>query len=388
MKPLSQWLRGLNRAGRAQQRSVDKLVKQLLRAPAGVPKPRVKAPAKPKPKPKPKPKAAPRAAKPRPSRVHIAALPGRWLAFCYMPESAPLSARHMNYWLYLPDKAPPATRAGGMPMVVMLHGCEQSATEFAQGTRMNRLAEQKGYAVLYPQQSLSAHAQRCWKWYDKATQEGGGEVRLIAGTIEQVAERYPIDRSRIYICGISAGAAMANIVALHHPDLIAALGLHSGPAYGAGHGMINALSVMQHGASGQGDAAIAAVLSRRPAFPVMPTILIQGAGDTVVRPINQTHLMRQSLLLNRMPADTAVSVELKPAGRGNRNPANAHQIRDFYVGKKLLLRVAHIEGLDHAWSGGDATLAFNAKAGPDASKMLLDFFSRQRRLRPLDAAAA
>jgi poly(hydroxyalkanoate) depolymerase family esterase len=253
---------------------------------------------------------------------------------------------------------------------------------------MNRLAEQKGYAVLYPQQSLSAHAQRCWKWYDKATQEGGGEVRLIAGIIGQVATRYPIDRSRIYICGISAGAGMANIVALHHPELIAALGLHSGPAYGAGHGMINALSVMQHGASGQGDAAIAAVLSRRPAFPVMPTILIQGAGDTVVRPINQIHLMRQSLLLNRMPADTAVSVELKPAGRGNRNPANAHQIRDFYVGKKLLLRVAHIEGLDHAWSGGDATLAFNAKAGPDASKMLLDFFSRQRRLRPLDAAAA
>ena len=61
----------------------------------------------------------------------------------------------------------------------MLHGCQQTATQFAQGTRMNQWAEQMGYAVLYPQQSVSAHAQRCWKWYDRATQEGGGDVPIL-----------------------------------------------------------------------------------------------------------------------------------------------------------------------------------------------------------------
>ena len=64
-------------------------------------------------------------------------------------------------------------------------------------------------------------------------------------------------------------------------------------------------------------------------------------------------------------------------GRGGRH--NAHQIRDFYDGRKLLLRVAQIEQLEHAWSGGDEALAYNAKAGPDATKMMLDFFGRHHR---------
>ncbi|HEV7815854.1 MAG TPA: PHB depolymerase family esterase [Janthinobacterium sp.] len=349
---------------------------------------------KPEPKPRTRPKAAAvmvkmvlKPAAPRTRalpRSSIAALPGKWLASSHslLPEGLPLSAPRLNYWLYLPAKElPEAFRAKGRPLVVMLHGCEQTATQFAQGTRMNKLAERKGFAVLYPQQSLASHSQRCWKWYDKATQHGGGDVRLIAGLIEKVAAAYPIDRSRIYICGISAGAGMANIVALNHPQLIAAVGLHSGPVFGAGHGPLGALGVMQHGASQRADGAIAEVLAHRPGFPQMPAILIQGQGDRVVRPINQTHLVRQSLLLNRAPADTSVSVALKPGGRpGSRNPANAHQIRDFYVGKKLLLRVAQIERLEHAWSGGDESLSFNTRAGPDASKMMLDFFSKHRRL--------
>ncbi len=398
MVTTSQWLRGLVRAGKAQQRSANKLAKSLFGTPA--PKPRAKAKpkaiAKPvlKPvaklalKPALKPISRPAAVAPRKpaaaARVE-APLPGKWLAGAYsaMPEAGHLPGRRMLYYLYLPDKAPSATMLRkGMPLLVMLHGCDQSATDFATGTRMNRLAEKKGYAVLYPQQSLSSHSHRCWKWYDKATQEGGGDVRLIVGAIEQVAQRYPIDRARIYIAGMSAGAGMANIVALTHPELIAAVGLHSAPVYGAGHGAINALKVMQHGASQHMDGAIGAVLLRRPAFPPLPTILIQGEGDKVVRPVNQAQLMRQSLLLNRMPGTTAVSVEAKPAGRpGSRKPTNAHQIRDFNVGKKLLLRVARIDTLGHAWSGGDSSLHYNDKAGPDASKMMLDFFAKHRRVR-------
>lgn len=408
VKASTQWLRGLVRVGKAQQRSATKLAQSLFGTPA--PRPRAKAKPKPKPTlalapkptlaPSPKPRAAPRAkAAPKPAaaasrakpaaapRAHVAqpALPGKWLASYYSPtpEAGHMPGKRMMYYLYLPDKAPSATMLRkGMPLVVMLHGCDQTAPQFAQGTRMNRLAEKKGYAVLYPQQSLSSHAHRCWKWYDKATQEGGGDVRTIVGIIEQVAQRYGIDRSRVYIAGMSAGAGMADIVALTHPELIAAVGLHSGPVYGAGHGVIGALKVMQHGASQHVDDAIGDVLARRPAFPALPAILIQGEADKVVRPVNQAQLTRQSLLLNRMPAQTAVSVEAKPAGRaGSRNPANAHQIRDFHVGSKLLLRVARIERLEHAWSGGDPSLTYNDKAGPDASKMMLDFFAKHRRVR-------
>ncbi len=279
----------------------------------------------------------------------------------------------MRYWLYLPDKPAPAS---GLPLLVMLHGCDQSATLFAQGTRMNQWAEKKGYAVLYPQQSASAHPHRCWKWYDRATQRGGGDVCLIAGLVQNVTEIYPIDRSRMYICGMSAGAGMANIVALHHPSLFAALGLHSGPLFGAGHSAVGAMGVMQRGAVHRVDSAIEEVLLERPGFPGMPTMLIQGAGDTVVRPVNQSHLARQAMLLNRLPPGGAAASAVKA---GNRR-VNPHSIHDVYDGRKLMLRVAHIEALEHAWSGGDARLSYNCGAGPDASRMLLDFFARHRRL--------
>ncbi|MBB5367419.1 MULTISPECIES: PHB depolymerase family esterase [unclassified Janthinobacterium] len=377
VKPATTWLRGLLRAGKAQQRTARKLAKVLF---APVP-----AQSKPKRKPasatstlKPHSKSPPRA------RKKAAPAPGKWLASHYvpLPELGTLPGRRLPYFLYIPQREPSAAMlARGRPLLVMLHGCEQSATQFAEGTRMNRLAERKGYAVLYPQQSLRAQARRCWKWYDKLTQEGGGDVRLIIGAIEQVAARYAIDRTRIYICGISAGAGMAHIVALNHPQLFAALGLHSGPVFGGGHNLIGALNVMQHGAATRVDTAIDEVLLRQPDFPRLPMLLLQGQADQVVRPVNQDQLVRQSLRLNRMPADTVVTAYRVPASvAGSRTPAHAYAVHDYQVGKALLLRVAQIEHLGHAWSGGDPSLPFNDKARPDASKLLLDFFAGQRRL--------
>jgi poly(hydroxyalkanoate) depolymerase family esterase len=285
----------------------------------------------------------------------------------------------MQYWLYLPDRVPDEQPRRGWPLVVMLHGCHQSATQFAQGTRMNHLAEDKGFAVLYPQQSVTVQAQRCWRWYDRATQEGGAETDVLASLIGSVCERYPIDRRRIYACGLSAGAGMAAILALNHPELIAAVALHSGPVFGAGHGPVGALHVMRHGAAELADAAIRGVLRSRPAasMPPMPALLIQGEDDQVVAPVNQRQLARQWLQLNGLPAGPATRVAVKPAGRGGSR--NAHEIHDYLVGRKVVLRVVRIAGLGHAWSGGDPAQVFNAKAGPDASRMVLDFFGRHRR---------
>ncbi len=282
----------------------------------------------------------------------------------------------MSYWLYLPDREPAPTQAGpGLPLIVMLHGCDQTATLFAEGTRMNQLAETAGYAVLYPQQSVATHPHRCWKWYDRATQQGGGDVPLIVGIINKVMAEYPIDRSRIYICGISAGAGMANIVALNHPELFAGLGLHSGPIFGAGHSTIGALAVMQHGAGMRVDGAIEEVLDRRSSFSPLPTILIQGEDDHVVRPINQVQLARQAMLVNQLPANSPEQV----ATRLGTKRGHPYSVRDVLRGRKVVLRVARIAELKHAWSGGDERISFNSARGPNASKMMLDFFSRQRR---------
>jgi poly(hydroxyalkanoate) depolymerase family esterase len=416
------WLRSLARVGKAQRRTINNLFSPLLGQIAAKPgavvatrtvrKNTLKARAKPKSVLKPalkvktglkslvKVKAALKA-QARPAvrtRPRNAPLPGKWLTDHYrLPQLGALAghpmAQPMSYWLYLPDKVAAAAKQGGLPLIVMLHGCGQSATQFAQGTGMNRLAEQRGYAVLYPQQSLTSHVHRCWKWYDKATQQGGGDVALIVGIILQVVEKHGFDRSRIYIAGVSAGAAMADIVALNHPELIAAVGLHSGPVFGGGHSTLGALDLMQHGDPAGSEDAIADILARQPEFPAMPKILIQGMQDKVVAPINQRQLLEQGLQLNRLASDMPSSTQVTPATvAGSRKPANGYATSDYRAAQdvepnsklkpagEVLLRVTRIEHLDHAWSGGDASLPFNEKAGPDASKMMLDFFALQQRL--------
>lgn len=290
--------------------------------------------------------------------------PGKWLSSHVLNAAG----QRMSYWLYLPVTATARTASKGMPLLVMLHGCQQTATQFAQGTRMNLFAEKRGCAVLYPQQLASSHPQRCWKWYDRATQNGGGDVPTIVDMVNKVLAQYPMDRTRIYVAGISAGAGMANILALNHPRLFAAVGLHSGPVFGAGHNALGALGVMQHGAGAMhADLAVREVMQRQPPFPGMPAILIQGDSDDVVRPVNQVQLMRQAVLLNGL------------AGLPRTTSKRHYRLHDFYEGRRLLLRVAQVTKLGHAWSGGDPALAFNDRAGPNASRMMLDFFARHRR---------
>jgi poly(hydroxyalkanoate) depolymerase family esterase len=371
--PTVRLVHSLARAARSQQSLLTRLLD--VYAPAPRKPPRKSAPRKPPSKPAAQTALPTARARPGPSLPRAT---GRWLAGHYALPLKPgqAVAQSMRYWLYLPDRVPDIVAQRGWPLIVMLHGCHQSATQFAEGTRMNQLAEAKGYAVLYPQQAMSVQAQRCWRWYDRSTQQGDGETAVLAALVGQVCGQHPIDRRRIYACGLSAGAGMAAVLALNHPDLIAAVGMHSGPVFGAAHGQLGALHVMRHGAQAHADAAILGLLAVR-RMPPMPAVLIQGDDDQVVRPVNQQQLVRQWLQLNGLPAGPATRVAVKAAGRGGSR--NAHEIHDYLVGRKVLLRVARIAGLRHEWSGGDPVLKFNAKAGPDASRMMLEFFGKHRR---------
>ncbi|MCC6071378.1 alpha/beta hydrolase family esterase [Massilia sp. GCM10020059] len=359
VKLVQPWLRSLLRNAKKQQRTTARAVKTLLAVP------KVKS----------KNAAAPAVRKTRSKTVSGApaggGLAGQWLSGHYTGLGAHGVLRTMQYWLYMPPAVPPQ----GIPLVIMLHGCDQNANAFAQGTRMNLIAEKQGYAVVYPQQSKASHPQACWKWYDRATQEGGGDVGLIVGIVNTVTASHPIDRSRIYICGFSAGGAMAHIVALNHPGLIAAVGVHSSPLFGAARGAVAAVKVMLHGDARRAGPAILEVLDRQPGFPAMPTILLHGESDRVVRPVNQSHLEQQALLLNRVPAGTTVDI----TSRERTSRTFAYRLRDIRLQRKLLLRVVQISELKHAWSGGDDSLVFNSGPGPVSSKLLLDFFSRHRR---------
>ena len=314
---------------------------------------------------------------------------GAWTRSYHSESGAGSTARRMTYWLYVPYRIAGMADAGHLlptasqpkhiapkpiPLVIMLHGCDQTAPDFAAGTRMNRLAARHGFAVLYPQQSIRAHAQRCWPWYKRSLQQGGDEIALIAGMTLKAIERHGFDRSRVYAAGLSAGAALAQTLAVRHPDLFAAVGSHSGPAYGVASSRMSAFSVMQNGGQ-QVDQPIVHVLQARPDFPEMPMMILQGAMDHVVRPVNARRLVQQFRSLNRL-ADAPTAAPLSKPARGAND---AYRLTDYRRGRKTLVRLCEVAHLAHAWSGGDPSLRYNAAQGPDASALLWDFFKRHRR---------
>jgi poly(hydroxyalkanoate) depolymerase family esterase len=288
-----------------------------------------------------------------------------------------VAGKRMEYWLYRPaGMQADAT----LPLVVMLHGCEQGAVDFAQGTRMNTLGESKGFGVLYPQQSTRAQRNRCWPWFRSEVQAGDGEILLIAAIIRRVVARQGFDPQRVYVAGLSAGAAMAHILALRHPELVAAVGLHSAPVFGAASTPLGAYRVMQRGGLKSVISAIRTVTDTRPGpFPAMPAILIHGQQDHVVRPINFHQLEQQFCELNGLTSTHRQERTYRAAGR-SAHAAHGVDVLDYRVGKKTLLRLCEIHQLNHAWSGGDPALPFNEGKGPDASRMMWTFFAPHRRL--------
>lgn len=380
----SLWLKSMRRMGKAQQAQGLRLFESLL--PKAMPataarRPRLKlvkpAPARP----------AQKARRPTAAQARAAAgLPGTWRkAWFNVPADGPFGhARRMLYWLYLPARAADAP-AAPRPLVVMLHGCKQTAADFAAGSRMNALAERKGFAVLYPQQSATADAHRCWHWYRRDTQRGEGDVGLIAAMIAQVQHKHGLDTSRTYVAGLSAGAALAAIVALRHPELIAAVGMHSAPVFGTTHSPFSAFRAMQHGSGSSYAEAARSLTSTQPGFPGMPAILIHGDHDTVVRRVNADQLAEQFEIINGPVITQSASreepvVRRHPERRGGRRPRHAHQTSTWYAGRKPQLVRCDVDALGHAWSGGDASVEFNEPDGPDASLMMWTFFTYHRRV--------
>lgn len=364
------WFDGFERVITTQQKQNKKLVKLLL-TPATKPPRRSVTPKK---------RSTPFLVieAPQPPDEAAALAPGKWLKFTHVSGvlDGRAGATRMNYWLYLPEKKTQAP----LPLVVMLHGCAQSATQFAQSTRMNQLAEKKGFAVLYPQQARVQNGGRCWRWYKKEVQEGGAEVKSVVAIINNVVDAYRLDRSRVYITGISAGAAMAQIVALTHPQLIAAVGMHSGSVFGVAQTPIEGYKVMQKGAAHDLHDAVRDAVVGQVRFPPMPAILVHGQDDPIVRPVNLAHLAEQFRELLHIAGhqrdELQVKTTDKPAGP---RAGNACRIYEYSSGRKVMLKVCEVVGLEHAWSGGDASVNFSNGRGPDASKLMWDFFARHKR---------
>jgi len=264
--------------------------------------------------------------------------PGRFIKRSYANRAGTRA-----YKTYLPARY----RGQSLPLVVMLHGCKQTPDDFAAGTRMNLLADQLGFIVIYPAQAQGANFSRCWNWFwPRDQQRDEGEPSLIAGMTRQVIERHNVDARRVYVAGLSAGGAMAAIMGTTYPDLYAAVGVHSGLPYASARDAISALAAMQGRRTGAAGP-----------LPSVPTIVFHGDRDTTVHPRNGACAIADAELQSET-GETGGRAYTRTVRRGR--PSLEHWL---------------VHGAGHAWSGGNAKATYTDPTGPDATREMLRFFA-------------
>ncbi|MFG6460474.1 alpha/beta hydrolase family esterase [Roseateles sp. DXS20W] len=292
-----------------------------------------------------------RAAQPLRQRHQSPAGAGSWLTGAVLTTGGP-----RRYGLFRPD----GVRFGEkLPLLVMLHGCQQDAKRFAASTRMNRLAARERFLVLYPEQPRLANAQGCWNWFDTQGGRAWAEAAWIMRAIDQVSVLYAADRERTAVAGLSAGASMAALLATRYPQRFKALAMHSGVPPGAASSALGAVGAMQ----GRREPGVT------PTDDWPPLIVIHGGQDGVVSARNAEAAVQ-------MWSDAAGARAGAPREllRGKRYPM---QVTEFRRRRRVVAMLVRVDRLGHAWSGGAARERFSDASGPDASRMVWRFVEKQ-----------
>ena len=264
---------------------------------------------------------------------------------------SPGAAGRRAYKLYVPGHV----YSGGVPLLVMLHGCTQSPDDFAAGTRMNALAEADPASSPIRRSRRQPTREMLELVQRRRPVARPGRARPDRRHHPPGHARLPSIRARVHVAGLSAGGAAAAIMGAAYPDLYAAVGVHSGLACGAANDVGSAFAAMRQGGAGQAAKGGARV----------PTIVFHADRDTTVHPGNGDHVIAQA---GTAGLRTEVRRGQVPGGhaysRTLHTDASGRALHEHWV----------VHGGGHAWSGGSPAGSSTDPRGPDASREMLRFF--------------
>ncbi len=286
-----------------------------------------------------------------------------------------------NYKVYVPKNF---KKNESLPVVVMLHGCQQNAEDFARGSRITKWADKERFIVLLPEQNQKYNPFKCWNWIIPSNNSRLGESEVIIEMLDEVITKYNGDADRVYAAGMSAGASMVNILGNCYPERFKALGSHDGTQYYSSYyGMDFAEVVL----SGPSVPAIVSALygytcasasKNRP--KKMPIIIFHGMQSPLMSPMHAFQIESEFKIFNDL-LDNGIrdnsyffnkSVDNVPETEtyGYNKYSIIDQDRDVIIERYM------INDLGHGWSGGEANLPYNDPKGPDATALIIKFFKK------------
>jgi poly(hydroxyalkanoate) depolymerase family esterase len=204
---------------------------------------------------------------------------------------------------YVPD-----TLLEPRALVVVLHGCTQTATSYDYGTGWSTLADRHGFALLLPEQNRSNNPLRCFNWFkSEDTGRGGGEALSIKEMVDHMVAEHGIDRSRVFVTGLSAGAAMTSVMLATYPDVFAGGAIIAGVPYRCANGLQEAFDVIFQGRSREAREWGDLVRAASPHEGPWPTVSVwHGAADSTVKPINADEIVKQWIDVHGLAAVPAI----------------------------------------------------------------------------------
>ncbi len=267
-------------------------------------------------------------------------------------------------------------------MIVVIHGCLQSAESMALGSGWNQIAEKNNLVVFYPQAPEGSNPVGCWNWFLPENQRAdSGQLKNIMDEIASLKKMLQIEKAPLYATGISSGAAtVAGLLACYPHDFSAAA-LHSGPSYGLAQSYLEGEKILKEGPP---DTKATSSFCHPRDFSGS-LLVIQGSADKVVNPKNAQRIMTDFI-------GTSSSATAKPMPEENGLKFST----SFYERGSTRGQLVMIEGLPHAWSGfagnlkyaqfvgpgrpfGPTQIPFFSEQGPSATNMIWDFFDSSSR---------